>query len=82
MVNSQKTSAADLLKRFVAGSVEEWEFDDFISTPSGDLDIERIRLLVNSIPTRFPPVANGTYASEEGLWEISRLADELIHSLH
>jgi hypothetical protein len=77
MTTDRRQDIADLLRRFLRGDVEEWEFDDFISSPSDDKLVEEVRRRVAEIPDKFPPSKSGHYASSEGLSEISSLADRL-----
>lgn len=65
---------ADLLRRFVEGSVDPYELDDFLSTPATDPELEQVRLEVAAIPMRYPPELPSRFASDEGLKRIKQIA--------
>lgn len=75
-------SRVDVLKRiddFLRGTGGSWDWDDFISIPIEDPELDLIRILAAELPDRFPPTVPGHYASEEGKAELRRIAEGLIN---
>lgn len=69
--------SADEVRRYVTDFLEgrgsRWQWDDFISVPLDDPELEAIRRLCGSVRDRFPPTSPGHYCSEEGFNELRRL---------
>jgi len=74
---SERAKVSDLLRRFVSGQVEEYEFDDFLSIPVDDPEIEAARLEIVEIPTRYPPEFAGEFTSALGRKRLLEIAGEL-----
>lgn len=69
-------AVADMLRRFVLGETQDWEFDDFISSPStGIIEIYRRELI--DLPDVYPPREPGRYCDEGGVARILEIADTL-----
>jgi hypothetical protein len=80
-MHTQRKEAAALLQRFVEGDVEDWEFDDFVSSRSDDPGLEAYRFEVARIPILFPPEVSTHYTSEEGISRILEISRALAHSV-
>ena len=67
----------ETIERFLAGKPKRYgEWDDFISVPLDDENLERIRNIVASLSDRYPAQGRG-YCNDEGLKVLRRLVDEL-----
>ena len=69
----QKSDLADLIEKFVNGTIGEWDWDDFISVKRSDPEIEEIRRRCAEVPVEFPPKRDGEYCSEEGAAVLTNL---------
>jgi hypothetical protein len=63
---------------FLAGSGGRWDWDDFISIPLEDPELEVIRKQCAALPDRYPPTQPRQYCSQEGLAELRRLRATLL----
>jgi hypothetical protein len=73
-----RDEVADLIERFVAGNVGEWEWDGFISVRSADPAIEHVRQQCDEIHDAFPDRWDPhRYCSDAGRQELLRLAARL-----
>jgi hypothetical protein len=65
---------ANLIDRFIScdPSLNDWEWDDFISTRQKTQRLEGIRLELLEVELQFPSLEQGRWCSDEGL---QRLAD-------
>ena len=62
-----KAELAHLLESFADGTCGEWEWDDFLSIPHKDSEIEKIRDHCEQLDVEFPPNKPGQFCNEEGL---------------
>lgn len=65
-----RLEAIDLIERFLNGTADEWEWDDFMSVRLSDRAVEDVRKVCASLPARFPSTQRGMYCSPEGLKEL------------
>ena len=68
---------ADLLRRFVGGDVDPYEFDDFISSRKKDDRLEAYRQELLDLPDSYPPDESGGYCNANGTNRILDIANEL-----
>ncbi len=68
---------ADVLNNFLSGKGDEWDWDDFISVPIEDPELNAIRVICASLPQRFPPKVKGNYCSKEGFALLENLLNNL-----
>lgn len=73
-----KKELAELLKAFVGGRSGKWDWDDFISVPQREPEIERIRTRLLTIDREYPPTKPGQYCNDEGARELLAIADSLL----
>lgn len=67
---------AEMLKRFARGEAQDWEFDDFLSSPNtGEMENYRHELV--DLPNLYPPTEIGHYCSEAGVKRIIEIANEI-----
>ena len=71
------TGVRRIINEFLDGSGGRWDWDNFLSGPLMDPELERVRLIAADVPERFPPGITGGYCSSEGLQVLRRLADAL-----
>lgn len=68
---------ADIIERFINGRGSSWEWDDFISVPIKDPELDKIREHCSRLPNEFPPSKKGEYISEEGLEVLKQYVKQL-----
>jgi hypothetical protein len=68
---------ADLLKRFLSGDVEPYEFDDFISSPIKDPELDEMRKRLARLPDEEPSEDGNRYANDQGEQIILLMIDQL-----
>ena len=69
-----REEAADIIARFLAGTGEEWEWDDFTSVPvKGDLELNAVALFCNLVHDIYPPDGTGEYCDSEGRQVLHRI---------
>lgn len=73
-----KKELAALLRAFVGGTARKWDWDDFISVPQRDPEIEHIRRRLLTIDQDYPPTKPGEYCDEQGAQAMLRIADALL----
>lgn len=64
---TQRHDAADAIGAMIGGEDVFSEWDEFLSTPAADREVERIRRHCLSLPREFPPQARGAYCGEQGM---------------
>jgi len=65
-LHSDRELLASTIERFVAGTASPYEWDDVVSVPFADPEVEAIRQEAESVDTRFPPTRPSEYCSDEG----------------
>jgi hypothetical protein len=72
---------ADVIERFLDGSGgDPWAWDDFISIPLKDPDLEAVRRRCASIGDEFPPDTPSAYCSPRGMEVLRSIAARLRNS--
>lgn len=71
-----RAEVAEYIERFLDGSGEKWDWDDFTSIRIADPRLDRVRLEAIDVRHRFPPDSQG-YCSDEGLAQLRALAESL-----
>lgn len=66
-----------LIRRFIQGSVDPYEWDDFISIPLRDPELEKLRITCVNLPKDFPPADKQHYCGQAGLEILESLARHL-----
>ncbi len=75
--NRTAREIAALIQQFVDGTIAEWDWDAFLSTPLADPALDEIRKKCSGLPDHYPPVVQGWYCDEEGLDFLRDLIREL-----
>jgi len=68
---------ADLIERFLNGTGDEWEWDDFISMRLTDPGLESIRVRCAKLPLEFPPSRPNEYCGDDGRIVLKQLVKML-----
>jgi hypothetical protein len=71
---------ASVLESLAEGTAGPWDWDDFLSVPIGDPDLDRIRLRCSRLDEEFPPDEPGRYCGEGGLAVLRQFVAELRRS--
>lgn len=79
MVITEREYVLDNLRKFLDGNSNEWDWDEFISTPLNVSYYDSIRILCRDLPNVFPAdKASGFYCSEEGWCALKCIYKNLI----
>lgn len=62
-----KAEVAEVIENFILGKGKEWDWDDFISCPIADSELEKIRICCANLDKEFPPREEGEYCNDEGV---------------
>lgn len=68
---------AKFMQDFLNGTGPKWEWDDFLSTPLADPELEKIRERCRHLDLEFPPDKPGAFTSPQGLAVIRAYLDQL-----
>lgn len=76
-MTNERVQIADLVRRFIQGNVESYEWDDFISIPHKDQELEELRVACVRLPKDYPPADRRHYCSQAGLAKLEGLVSRL-----
>lgn len=76
-----RQEVARILEEFIDGTGGPHDWDDFMSFPIEDDNLERIRLRCSGLDSKFPPDQKGRFCNEVGLAVIQTYVAELRSSL-
>jgi hypothetical protein len=68
---------ADIIERFVNGTGGKWDWDDFISWPIADPQLDAIRARCAGLSQEFQTTQKGHYCSEAGVEVLRQMVKEL-----
>jgi hypothetical protein len=68
---------AKFLEDFVNGTGGKWDWDDFISSPIADPELDKIRKRCVKLDLEFPPTKPGWFCNEQGLAVIRGYIEQL-----
>ncbi len=74
---TSKREVALLIRSFLDGSAERWDWDDFTSVRQTNPEIEAVRQRLIAIYDEFPANKPGQYCNDEGAAELLRIANSL-----
>ena len=66
-----------IIESFIAGKGNEWDWDDFISIPIYNQELEKIRFRCLELPKEFPPDSAGKYCNKKGVEALKKIILEL-----
>lgn len=69
-----KLDVARIIREFVAGHGDRWDWDELISIPFRDKELDAIAQRVSDIFDLYPADRPGRYCNDEGMKELLRLA--------
>lgn len=72
-----EAEVANLIRSFLDGSCGKWEWDDFVSAPKGDRQIESLRQNILNLQLAYPSDKPNQWSSKEGLEALSSLAQSI-----
>jgi hypothetical protein len=72
-----RSEVADIIEAFLAGTGGDWDWDDFISFPLADPELDSIRIRCDRLPADFPPTALGQYTNDAGLDVLRKYVTDL-----
>ena len=76
--NLSKHEVANTLERFINGSGEAWEWDDFINGSAlQDESLERVRIQCQQLPSTHPPQEGHGYCSAKGVQTMKQMVVKL-----
>lgn len=76
-MDHKRKQISSIIRRFLSGDVAPYEWDDFISIPQAEKELEQIRISCLDIPEDYPPIDRTHYCSLEGLQKLESLAESL-----
>ncbi len=62
-----RNEVASIIESFISGVGDERTWDDFISVPINDPELEKIRNHCAALPEKFPPDKDGMYCNKDGI---------------
>jgi hypothetical protein len=78
-IKRTKEEVAEYIDRFLSGTGEKWDWDEFTSFPIDDPELEEIRVRAGELPDRYPPDQAGYYCNDQGLRLLEQIAQSLRH---
>ncbi len=72
-----RREVADIIENFLNGRSGERDWDDFISVPIRDEELNQIRLRCAALPEEFPAYRSDEYCSNAGREVLKNYATEL-----
>jgi len=72
-----REDVADTIEAFVNDTSGEWDWDDFISIPLKDPELEAIRKRCGMMRDEFPPTEPRQYCNKAGFEAMRRIVAEL-----
>ena len=78
MVDRTDTEVQRIIRNFISGDGDEWDWDDFVSLKISDPYLEAIRKISEHLPKRYPPKVSGHYCNENGQEKLRIIANLLL----
>ncbi|MBZ0167335.1 MAG: hypothetical protein K8I00_11065 [Candidatus Omnitrophica bacterium] len=75
------SEVVNIITRFLENKTTDYEWDDFVSIPLTDQELDKIRRECLSLPDRFPSVNSNEYCSAEGSEYLKQLLEQLKKNL-
>lgn len=76
-MNDECTQIISLVQRFIGGTIEPYEWDDFISIPQKDPELEELRMVCVNLPKSFPSSDRRQYCNQEGIERLEEVVRRL-----
>lgn len=76
---NRRTAAevADFIENFLEGRDGPWDWDEFLTIPIADPDLDRVRERCLELPKVYPAPKGGGFCSEDGIAEMRRMVEAL-----
>lgn len=78
MVDRTDAEVRRIIRNFMSGDGDEWDWDDFIALKISDPYLEAIRKIAEHLPMRYPPKVPGHYCDGEGRDRLKVIANDLL----
>lgn len=75
--NRTPGEVADFIENFLDGRGGAWDWDEFITLPIRDHDLDRIRIRCAELPEIYPPGEGEAYCAAEGEAELRHIVNTL-----
>jgi hypothetical protein len=75
--DTSRDDVVRILQGMLDDTLNEWDWDDFISIPIKDVFLDKIRIRCDSTRELFPPSKVGEWCNEQGLEEIRSILKTL-----
>ena len=72
-----KEEVASTIENFINGTSGPYDWDDFVSIPIKDAELNKIRLHCANLYKEYPPQKDGHFCSEEGVKVLSNYIKKL-----
>ncbi len=72
-----REEVATYIENFVNGSGGDWDWDDFISVPILDVELDRLRQRCAGLPCEYPPDKPGYWCNAQGMQVMREIVREL-----
>lgn len=72
-----KDEVVFILENFINETGEIWEWDDFISIPIENKELNEIRILCASLREKYPPLIKGYYCNDQGVEFLRNILSDL-----
>ena len=73
----QRTYVIQTIRDFLDGTGGPWDWDDFISIPTGYQDLDAVQSFCLGLPADYPPTERGGWCNSDGLHELRRKLEQL-----
>lgn len=77
MINRSKSEVASLIKNFLNGKGNPWDWDEFTSIPILSKELDMIRKECVSLPDLYPPNEKGNYCNDSGIKRLRIMLENL-----
>jgi hypothetical protein len=72
-----RAAVASTIESFLEGAGGPWDWDEFLSVPIGEPDLDKIRLRCAHLGEEFPPDRSGRFCGEGGIQVLRELVSQL-----
>ena len=73
----QRAYVIQTIRDFLEGNGGEWDWDDFISLPTGYPELDALQAFCLGLPAGYPPTEPAQWCNPDGLRELRRKLEEL-----
>lgn len=73
----QRAYVIQTIREFLEGTGGKWDWDDFISLPTGYPELDAVQGFCLELPTHYPPTEAWPWCNPDGLRELRRKLEQL-----